>query len=73
VPLFLASIDDMVDTTQQEIAALMDSLSCRSHPVQHFEIETYAWNVLPDKGTHTGESLAHGIAKELSWFRATHT
>jgi hypothetical protein len=41
---------------------------CKSMPnLEHFEVETYAWNVLPE---HLQRSdLAQGIADELLWFR----
>ncbi len=34
--------------------------------VQHYEVETYAWNVLPPE--LQVEHLADGIAQELTWF-----
>ena len=35
--------------------------------VRHFEVETYAWNVLPPELQR--DSLADGIADELKWVR----
>ena len=35
--------------------------------VTHFEVETYAWGVLPD--ALRTPSLANGIAEEMNWFR----
>ncbi len=35
------------------------------HDCKHFEVETYAWTVLPDE--LKTEDLARGIAKELLW------
>lgn len=37
-----------------------------AHGVRHFEVETYAWNVLP--GAMQPARLADGIADELDWF-----
>ena len=34
-------------------------------PPPHFEVETYAWNVLPEPLQPT--DLAIGIARELQW------
>lgn len=39
----------------------------------HYEIETYAWTVLPDAitaGALTPETLSDGIARELAWFES---
>ncbi len=71
VPLFLPSIDEFVDTTQHEVEILIEALSRHDQPVKHFEVETYAWNVFPDKDRYCGDSLADGIARELVWFRDT--
>lgn len=68
VPLFLDSIGPL-ETTQGDVVELMKALALRSHPVRHFEIETYAWNVLPDRESIGGSSLATGIAKEIQWYR----
>ena len=35
--------------------------------VKHFEVETYAWNVLPKELQK--DDLAEGIADELIWLR----
>jgi hypothetical protein len=32
---------------------------------KHFEVETYAWNVLPEE--LRVDDLAEGIAKEMQW------
>ena len=65
VPVFLDRIGPL-HTTQLEIAealrAARELSNCR-----HFEVETYAWNVLPDQ--LRTESLADGIARELNWVR----
>jgi hypothetical protein len=45
------------------IQAVLKYSSCR-----HFEVETYAWGVLPPELQH--EELADGIAQEMDWFRS---
>lgn len=50
-----------------------DSISlCVKHALahsncRHFEVETYAWGVLPPELQHA--ELAEGIAQEMEWFR----
>ncbi|MBI1901647.1 MAG: metabolite traffic protein EboE [Planctomycetia bacterium] len=48
--------------------AILDCLSAaaRYFPEAHYEVETYAWNVLPAELKEP--DLAAGIAKELKWF-----
>lgn len=68
VPIFLADLGHLA-TTQNEIRRCMDAikgLPSESRPT-HFEIETYAWNVLPAK--YGQPSLSMGIAKEIEWFK----
>ena len=36
--------------------------------VEHFEVETYAWNVLPEEHRSIAGDLASGIAEEMRWF-----
>ncbi len=61
VPIFLER-----ETTQSCISQCLDAIKANNLEVYHFEIETYAWPVLPD-GIFTG-SLNEGIAKEIRWF-----
>ena len=65
VPIFLESLG-LLNTSQHDILECMEV--CKSMPnLEHFEVETYAWNVLP---AHLQRSdLAQGIADELLWFR----
>jgi hypothetical protein len=65
VPIFLESLG-LLSTSQHDILECMEV--CKSMPnLEHFEVETYAWNVLP---AHLQQSdLAQGIADELLWFR----
>ncbi len=65
VPVFLEELGRL-STTSHEIAVALASCSKIDPPI--FEVETYAWSVLPP---HLREGdLAHGIAKELLWTRA---
>lgn len=57
-----------LETTSGEIAGAVRAAR-QLHDCKHFEIETYAWNVLPEE--HRAPSLAEGIARELAWFRDT--
>jgi hypothetical protein len=65
VPIFSESLG-LIDTTQTDIKQCVDAIQATGNPLPHFEIETYAWNVLP-KGLEE-ISLADGIAKEIAWF-----
>ena len=69
VPIFLAKLG-LIQSTQNEIVKLLDVLT---GPVEHrpaftghFEVETYAWGVLPE-ALRVG-SLNEGIAMEVAWF-----
>ena len=65
VPVHLETIGHL-GTTSREIAFACTAASHIDPPC--FEIETYAWTVLPP---HLRESdLAAGIAKEIAWTRA---
>ena len=65
VPVFLDRIGPL-KTTRVEIAealrAARELSNCR-----HFEVETYAWEVLPSE--LRVDILAEGIARELTWVR----
>lgn len=65
VPIFSHQLG-LIGTTQSDIQTCLDAIRSSGQPTPHFEIETYAWNVLPDH-LHSG-SLADGISKELLWF-----
>lgn len=69
VPIFASKLKSLA-TTQAEIgqcfSAVMDAAARLDTPLPHFEVETYAWTVLPS-GLHNG-TLAAGIARELDWF-----
>ncbi len=65
VPVFLETLD-LIGTTQHDIRKCIESVLTSGKPAPHFEIETYAWNVLPARLRE--DSLADGIAKEMAWF-----
>lgn len=65
VPVFSAGFG-LLGTTQADIIECLRTLR-RNHDVRHYEVETYAWNVLPDELRAT--DLATGIASELIWLR----
>lgn len=64
VPIYLPSFGEL-HTTQHEIQAALAAASEQSG-VSHFEVETYAWSVLPPELKQS--SLAAGIAQEMRWF-----
>ncbi len=75
VPIFASSLGN-VGTTQVAINECIQALDRRAatedslkfaYP-QHFEVETYAWNVLPV--AHRGRALTTDIAAEISWFKS---
>ncbi|MEM0983702.1 MAG: metabolite traffic protein EboE [Planctomycetota bacterium] len=63
VPVHLGSIGDLA-TTQNEIAPAVRTAR-HHHRTRVFEVETYAWGVLPDNLQPA--ALADGIARELEW------
>ena len=62
VPIYVDQIG-LVGTTQEYVGQCLELL--RNGEVGHWEVETYAWEVLPDKMKQ--ETLADGIAEELMW------
>ncbi len=65
VPIFSETLG-LIGTTQNEIGNCLVSMKEFGVECGHFEIETYAWNVLPPEWRT--DSLAEGIAEELRWF-----
>ncbi len=55
-----------ISSTNDEIRECLSALADLALSVNHFEVETYAWNVLPQ--AHRWERLADGIAAEMRWF-----
>jgi len=65
LPIYLDRVGAL-DTTAAEIGRCLAALRPEDR-VQHFEVETYAWGVLPAE-LQTPD-LADGIARELLWLR----
>ncbi len=63
VPLFLDA-SGHIETCQDEINQCL-SYVCQNMLCNHFETETYAWDVLPDDLKMS--TLSEGLAKELQW------
>jgi hypothetical protein len=82
VPIYMDRIGSL-GTTRGEIEAVVRAcggpvadrpeqpVENRLHQIRHWEVETYAWEVLPDD--LRPESLAEGIARELAWFKESFT
>lgn len=65
VPIYLEQIGPL-GTSQSHIQQCLHA--SRWHPdLAHFEVETYAWSVLPPSLQSGG--LAEGIAREMNWAR----
>ena len=73
-----AVVNDVVDTTwflrdmttQDQMRDCLKSASDQDKLVQ-FEVETYAWDVLPAELQH--ENVAIGIAEEMRWLAQVFT
>lgn len=68
VPIFAGQLG-AIETTQNEIEAFLVAIEDHQVAVEHFEIETYAWNVLPEEHKSMSGDLASGIAEEMNWFK----
>lgn len=66
VPVFVEKFGHL-ETTNHQIKSCLEA-AWRLNQVRHFEVETYAWNVLP-KELKT-DDLAVGIAQELLWVKS---
>ncbi|MBW3595668.1 MAG: metabolite traffic protein EboE [Planctomycetes bacterium] len=64
VPIYLVRFGAL-ETTQDEIIRCLEAVRDYSR-VSHFEVETYAWSVLPEELQQP--QLADGIAEEIRWF-----
>ncbi len=68
VPIYLKEFRDLT-ATQSEIGKCLKELNSAAWQAEflgHWEVETYAWGVLPEK--LAVPDLATGIARELAWF-----
>ena len=63
VPIYLDRIGDLGTTNDQIMDAVLAAREY--HDTKHFEVETYAWGVLPQ--AYQRNTLAEGIADELLW------
>ena len=63
VPIYLDKIG-LLSATRDDVLACLDGIDSLTD-CQHIEVETYAWNVLPEN--LRVENLAEGIAKEMQW------
>lgn len=69
VPVYLDRFGP-IQTTRDEVSECLRQLGAAgdaSGGVHHYEVETYAWDVLP--GGLQRDTLAEGIADELVWVR----
>lgn len=65
VPVYLERFG-LLQTSRDDIAACVQAAE-KFGDIEHWEVETYAWSVLPDDlKTNT---LAEGISRELQWFQ----
>ena len=65
VPVFLSELENF-QSTQADLIDLLQHH--RQYPVsEHLEIETYTWNVLPER--YRAEPVGDAIARELLWVR----
>ena len=65
MPIFIEKFGHL-KTTSHEIVDCLKNIR-KISDCRHFEIETYAWTVLPDE--LKTDDLAEGIAKELLWMQ----
>lgn len=70
VPLDASPEPPLSATTDHTRAALTALVGGESAVVDHLEVETYTWGVLPEAARpRTDDDLARGIAAELAWTR----
>lgn len=67
IPVYVEKFGQL-NATQSDIGAFLQAVQ-GDDELHHYEVETYAWNVLPDELQR--EELADGIADELKWVRDT--
>ena len=65
VPIYLQEFG-LLQATQTDILDCLHAAADAANVAPHFEVETYAWSVLPAELQQP--RLADGIARELSWF-----
>lgn len=67
VPIYLERFG-LLETSQSQVTDCLRAAAA-TPGLTHFEVETYAWGVLPQSLQQ--HELADGIAQEMVWFRAT--
>ncbi len=65
VPIFQKKIGRL-QTTQSDILQLVEVVK-KQHVFPQWEVETYAWNVLPEN--LQSETLSQSVSRELEWFQ----
>ena len=68
VPVYLERFG-LLQTSREQILECLEIATREMPGLTHFEVETYAWGVLPEELQQA--RLSDGIAKELQWFRDT--
>ncbi len=63
VPIYLDDIGHL-HATQRDVVECLENVDTLTD-CQHIEVETYAWNVLPEE--LRVDNLAEGIAREMQW------
>ncbi len=63
MPIFLDRFG-LIETTQDQIGRCLHVIK-EEDGIHHFEVETYAWDVLPEK--LRTDDLVQGIAREIQW------
>ena len=67
VPIHASQLGHAIRSTQRQIVECMNWFASESLVRPHFEVETYAWNVLPQPLRPA--RLPDGIAQELNWLK----
>lgn len=65
VPVYLERFG-LLQTSREQILECLQIATREMPGLSHFEVETYAWGVLPEELRRA--RLSDGIAKELQWF-----
>jgi len=66
VPIYLERFGHLYASQTAILECVKSALAHKD--TQHFEVETYAWGVLPEELQQS--DLATGIAREMTWFQA---
>jgi hypothetical protein len=66
VPVFAARLGALATTQGAIVECLEELASWPADERPQLEVETYAWDALPD-GAREGQALVAGIAREVEW------